>query len=116
MVYTVVFFEVARKEKKTSRKLVRNQMAYDSNVVIFVPQFSGESYCIWVVKMKSCLKSICLWDYVDQDKKVPPLQANPKIAQMKPHVEEKLKKKKAVSVLHSALQMMCFSIAINYSM
>jgi len=78
-------------------------MASGSNVVNYVNQFSGESYHIWVVKMKSCLKSFGLLDYVDEDKQVPPLQANPTIAQMKHHEEEKLKKEKAVSVLHSAL-------------
>jgi len=80
-------------------------MASGSNVVISVLQFSWESDCyrIWVVKMKSCLKSFGLWDYVDEDKHVQPLQANPTVAQMKHHEEEKLKKEKAVSVLHSTL-------------
>jgi len=59
--------------------------------------------CIWVVKIKSCLKSFGLWDYVDQDKQVSPLQSNPTVTQMKHHEEEKLMKEKAVSVLHSAL-------------
>nr|KYP72805.1 Retrovirus-related Pol polyprotein from transposon TNT 1-94 [Cajanus cajan] len=53
--------------------------------------------------MRSCLKSFGLWEYVDQDKEVPPLRANPTIAQMKQHEEETLKKEKAVSCLHSAL-------------
>nr|KYP47970.1 hypothetical protein KK1_030385 [Cajanus cajan] len=53
--------------------------------------------------MRSCLKSFGLWEYVDQDKEVPPLRANPTIAQMKQHEEETLKKEKVVSCLHSAL-------------
>nr|KYP39290.1 Retrovirus-related Pol polyprotein from transposon TNT 1-94 [Cajanus cajan] len=53
--------------------------------------------------MISYLKSFGLWEYVDQDKEVPPLRSNPTIAQMKQHEEETLKKEKAVSCLHSAL-------------
>jgi len=49
------------------------------------------------------LKSFGLWDYVDQDKQVPPLQSNPTVAQMKHNEEEKLKKEKVVSALHSTL-------------
>nr|KYP76208.1 hypothetical protein KK1_020441 [Cajanus cajan] len=78
-------------------------MASGNNGVFVVPQFSGENYHIWIVKMRSCLKSFGLWEYVDQDKEVPPLRANPTIAQMKQHEEETLKKEKVVSCLHSAL-------------
>lgn len=65
-----------------------SEMASGSNAVFVVPQFSGENYHIWVVKMRSCLKSFGLWEYVDQDKQVPPLRANPTIAQIKQHEEE----------------------------
>ncbi|XP_020224174.1 uncharacterized protein LOC109806210 [Cajanus cajan] len=78
-------------------------MASGNNGVFAVPQFSRENYHIWIVKMRSCLKSFDLWEYVDQDKEVPPLRANPTIAQMKQHEEETLKKEKVVSCLHSAL-------------
>ncbi|KAK0578695.1 hypothetical protein LWI29_014624 [Acer saccharum] len=53
--------------------------------------------------MKSYLKAFGLWEYVVEDKQVPLLRANPTIAQMKQHEEEKMKKDKAVTCLHSAL-------------
>ena len=78
-------------------------MALNSNLIAAVPQFSGENYQIWVVKMKSYLKSMGLWEIVDEDRQVPPLIANPTIAQMKQHQEEKQKRDRAVTCLHSAL-------------
>nr|KYP54760.1 hypothetical protein KK1_000958 [Cajanus cajan] len=72
-------------------------------VYLLFLNFLGENYHTWIVKMRSCLKSFGLWEYVDQDKEVPPLRANPTIAQMKQHEEETLKKEKTVSCLHSAL-------------
>ncbi|TXG72546.1 hypothetical protein EZV62_001125 [Acer yangbiense] len=78
-------------------------MATGSSVALHVPQFSGENYQIWVVKMKSYLKSFGLWEYVAEDKQVLALRANPTIAQIKQHEEEKMKRDKAVTCLHSAL-------------
>ncbi|TXG64879.1 hypothetical protein EZV62_011873 [Acer yangbiense] len=78
-------------------------MATGSNASLHIPQFSGENYNIWVVKMRSYLKSFGLWEFVDQDKQIPPLRANPTIAQIKQHEEEKMKKDKTVTCLHSAL-------------
>ncbi|TXG70083.1 hypothetical protein EZV62_005018 [Acer yangbiense] len=79
-------------------------MATGSSVALQVPQFSRENYQIWVVKMKSYLKSFGLWEYVAEDKQVPALRANPTIAQIKQNEEEKMKKDKAVTCLHSALK------------
>ena len=78
-------------------------MATGSSAALHVPQFSGENYQIWVVKMRSYLKSFGFWEFVDQDKQIPPLRANPTIAQMKQHEEEKMKRDNAVTCLHSAL-------------
>ncbi|TXG47198.1 hypothetical protein EZV62_026492 [Acer yangbiense] len=78
-------------------------MAASSNATLHVPQFSGENYQIWTVKMKSYMKAFGLWDYVNEDNQVPPLRANPTIAQMKQHEEEKMKRDKAVTCLYSAL-------------
>ncbi|TXG68897.1 hypothetical protein EZV62_003832 [Acer yangbiense] len=78
-------------------------MAAGSNAGLHVPQFFGENYQIWTVKMKSYLKAFGLWEYAAEDKQVPLLRANPTIAQMKQHEEEKMKKDKAVTCLHSAL-------------
>ena len=79
------------------------QMASGSISYLAVPMFTGENYQIWVVKMKSYLKSIGLWDAVETGRDPPPLRANPTIAQMKQYEEELLKKDKALTVLHSAL-------------
>ena len=46
-------------------------MATSSNATLHVPQFSGENYQIWAVKMKSYMKAFGLWDYVNEDKQVP---------------------------------------------
>ncbi|KAJ4710130.1 Retrovirus-related Pol polyprotein from transposon TNT 1-94 [Melia azedarach] len=78
-------------------------MASGSTSYLAVPMFTGENYQIWVVKMKSYLKSIRLWDAVETGRDPPPLRVNPTIAQMKQYEEELLKKDKALSVLHSAL-------------
>ncbi|KAK0606793.1 hypothetical protein LWI29_004467 [Acer saccharum] len=78
-------------------------MVAGSNAGLHVPQFSGENYQIWTVKMKSYLKAFGLWEYIAEDKQVPPLRANPTIAQMKQHEEEKMKKDKVVTCLHYAL-------------
>lgn len=58
-------------------------MASGRNVVFVVPQFYRESYHIWVVKMRSCLNSFGLCEYVDQDKQVPTLGTNPTMAQIR---------------------------------
>ncbi|TXG69573.1 hypothetical protein EZV62_004508 [Acer yangbiense] len=79
-------------------------MATGSSVALQVLQFSGENYQIWVVKMRSYLKSFGLWEYVAEDKQVPALRANPTIAQIKQYEEEKMKRDKAVTCLHSALK------------
>jgi len=57
-----------------------DQMVSRSNTASAIPQFYGENYQIWLVKIKSYLKSLGLWEIVDQDKQVPPLRANPTIA------------------------------------
>ncbi|TXG62100.1 hypothetical protein EZV62_013463 [Acer yangbiense] len=84
-------------------------MAAGSNVGLHVPQFYGENYQIWTVKMKSYLKVFGLWEYVAEDKQVPPLRANPTIAQIKQHEDEKMKKDKAMTCLHSALSDLIFT-------
>ncbi|TXG70375.1 hypothetical protein EZV62_005310 [Acer yangbiense] len=78
-------------------------MPTGSNASHHVPQFSWENYQIWLVKMRSYFKSFGLWEYVAEEKQVPALRANPTIAQIKQYEEEKMKRDKAVTCLHSAL-------------
>lgn len=65
--------------------------------------FNGENYHIWAVKMRFYLKSQGLWSVVLSEEDPPPLRGNPTIAQIKANEEERLKKDKAITCLHSAL-------------
>lgn len=68
-----------------------------------IPVFSKENYHIWAVKMRFFLRSLGLWNVVVTDSDPPQPYGNPTVAQMKAHEEEKLKKDKAITCLHSGL-------------
>lgn len=68
-----------------------------------VPVFDGEHYHIWAVKMKFFLRSQGLWNIVETDADPYPLRQNPTLAQIKAHEEEKCKKDKAITCLHSGV-------------
>lgn len=53
--------------------------------------------------MRSCLKSFGLWEHIDQGEQVPPLGANPTIAQIEQHEEETIEREKAIICLHPTL-------------
>ena len=53
--------------------------------------------------MNTYLKSQGLWHVVETDEDPPALRENPTIAQIKAHEEEKLKKDKALTCIHSSL-------------
>ncbi|KAL5770612.1 hypothetical protein ACOSP7_014766 [Xanthoceras sorbifolium] len=53
--------------------------------------------------MKSYLKSLGLWNAVETGNDSPPLRVNPTLAQIKKYEEEKLKKDKALTFLHTTL-------------
>ncbi|XP_055961872.1 uncharacterized protein LOC130015548 [Mercurialis annua] len=65
--------------------------------------FTGVNYQSCVVKMKSYLKSLGLWNAVIIGRDPPPLRANPIVAQIKQYEEELLKKDKALTCLYAAL-------------
>ena len=65
--------------------------------------FNGEHSHIWAVKMRFYLRSQGLWNIVMSEANPPPLGANPTVARMKAYEEEKLKKDKAITYLHSGL-------------
>ena len=88
-------------------------MSSSSNIVSAIPMFGSELYHIWVVKMRFYLRSQGLWNVVVNDSDPPPLNANPTIAQMKAHEEEKLKKDKAITCLHSGLADYIFTKIMN---
>ena len=78
-------------------------MTPSSNISSVIPVFNGEHYHIWAVKMRFYLRSQGLWNVVMSEANPPPLGANPTVAQMKAYEEEKLKKDKAITCLHSGL-------------
>ncbi|TYH07113.1 hypothetical protein ES288_A08G207200v1 [Gossypium darwinii] len=81
-------------------------MAFSSFAPPNPPVFTGENYPIWTVKMKAYLRAFDLWDVVETNRDVPPLRANPTIAQIKEHSEEKYK---ALSCIHSSVTDVIFT-------
>ncbi|KAG8486582.1 hypothetical protein CXB51_019930 [Gossypium anomalum] len=49
------------------------------------PIFTGKNYNIWAVKMRTYLQAHDLWNVVQNDTELPPLRANPTIAQIRQH-------------------------------
>ena len=80
------------------------------------PQFNGDNYQFWVVKMQSYLKALGLWESVLNDADPPPLGANPTLNQIRHHEEEKSKKPKALSCIHAALLDPIFARIIDCDM
>ncbi|KAL1149319.1 hypothetical protein V6Z11_A10G184300 [Gossypium hirsutum] len=71
------------------------------------PIFAGENYHIWIVKMKTYLQALDLWSAVDVEQL--PLRANPTIAQIKQHGEERAKKHKAMACLQNGVSDVIFT-------
>ncbi|XP_049375495.1 uncharacterized protein LOC125840568 [Solanum verrucosum] len=69
--------------------------------------FTGENYQIWSVKMKSYLEAYDLWEVVMED--VPLQPANPTLAQIKSHSDDKIKKSKAKTVIQNSVVDSIFS-------
>ncbi|KAK5794785.1 uncharacterized protein LOC108487894 [Gossypium arboreum] len=65
--------------------------------------FNGENYHIWVVKMKTYLQAFDLWEIVNADIEPPPLRANPTIAQIRQHSDNRAKKYNIMSCLQSGV-------------
>ena len=55
------------------------------------PQFNGENYQFWVVKLQSYLKTLALWKYVLNDADPPPLGGNPILNQIKQYERGEIK-------------------------
>ncbi|XP_040938132.1 uncharacterized protein [Gossypium hirsutum] len=65
--------------------------------------FNGEGYHIWVVKMKTYLQAFDLWEVVNSDVEPKPLRANPTVAQIRQHADEKTKRHKAMSCIQNSV-------------
>ncbi|XP_016504642.1 uncharacterized protein LOC107822615 [Nicotiana tabacum] len=81
-----------------------------SDLSLNTPQtFTGENYQIWSVKMKSYLETYDLWEVVMKDKLIQSLPANPTLAQIKAHSDEKTKKYKAKTTIQNSVADSIFS-------
>ncbi|XP_073222445.1 uncharacterized protein [Cicer arietinum] len=67
------------------------------------PVFTGKSYEIWSVMMRTQLRAYDLWEVVETATEPPPLQENPNVAQMRYRSEQVAKRAKALTILHSAV-------------
>ncbi|XP_017984328.1 PREDICTED: uncharacterized protein LOC18586780 [Theobroma cacao] len=65
--------------------------------------FTGENYVIWSVKIRSYLKAYCLREVVETSEDLIQHHANPTLAQIRQFEEDKAKRYKALSSLHSAV-------------
>ncbi|XP_052478497.1 uncharacterized protein LOC128034017 [Gossypium raimondii] len=61
------------------------------------PVFNGDGFHIWLVKMKTYLQAFDLWEVVNTDAEPAPLRANPTVAQIRQHADERTKRHKAMS-------------------
>ncbi|KAG8501874.1 hypothetical protein CXB51_004547 [Gossypium anomalum] len=73
------------------------------------PVFNGEGFHIWVVKMRTYLQAFDLWEVVNTDAEPAPLKANPTVAQMRQHADEKTKRHKAMSCIQNCVSDVIFT-------
>ncbi|XP_012468674.1 uncharacterized protein LOC105786727 [Gossypium raimondii] len=73
------------------------------------PVFNGERFHIWVVKMKTYLQAFDLWEVVNLDAEPAPLRANPTVAQMRQHADERTKRHKAMSCIQNCVSDVIFT-------
>ncbi|XP_034699357.1 uncharacterized protein LOC117924749 [Vitis riparia] len=59
----------------------------------------GDNYETWAVRMTVHLQALDVWEAVEENYKVPPLGANPTVAQTKLYKERKTRKAKAKACL-----------------
>ena len=71
-----------------------------NNISLLASQiFAGENCQICSVKMQTYLEAFDLWEVVAEDEPIAPLPANPTLAQIKAHTDEKTKKFKAKTLI-----------------
>ena len=72
-----------------------------SNFLSNPPAFNGQNYQIWAIKMKSYLEASDLWEVVQEEQ--PPLPDDPTRAQMREHRDERKKRCKALTCIHTTV-------------
>ncbi|KAA3474308.1 Integrase, catalytic core [Gossypium australe] len=78
-------------------------------VALTAPVFNGEGYHIWVVKMRTYLQAFDLWEVVNTDAEPTPLRANPTVAQIRQHADERTKRHKAMSCIQNCVSDVIFT-------
>ncbi|KAK5802499.1 uncharacterized protein LOC108455660 [Gossypium arboreum] len=73
------------------------------------PVFNGEGFHIWVVKMRTYLQAFDLWKVVNTDVEPAPHQANPTVAQIRQHANERTKRHKAMSCIQNCVSDVIFT-------
>ena len=63
---------------------------------------------MWAVLMETYLETLDLWEAIEDDYEVPPLPANPTIAQIKLQKDKKTRKSKAKACLFASVSQMIF--------
>ncbi|XP_017976517.1 PREDICTED: uncharacterized protein LOC108662012 [Theobroma cacao] len=69
----------------------------------FPPNFNGENYAIWSVKMEAYLRGYDLWDVIESGGEVLVLRKNATLAQIKQHNEEVIKRYRVLTCMHGAI-------------
>jgi len=83
-------------------------MGESSFSAVAPPVFDGDNYQMWAVRMETYLEALDLWEAIEEDYEVPPLPANPTVAQIKLQKEKKTRKSKAKACLFAAVSEMIF--------
>ncbi|XP_017629163.1 uncharacterized protein LOC108472164 [Gossypium arboreum] len=78
------------------------------------PFFNGEGYHIWVVKMRTYLQAFDLWEVVNSDAEPAPLRANPIVAQIRQHADERTERHKAMSCIQNCVSDVIFTRIMAY--
>ena len=84
----------------------------DSEIIFsqpILPVFTGESYDLWEVRMKTYLEALDLWEAVEEDYDILLLSDDPTMNQIRIHKEKKTKKEKAKSCLFAGVSQTIFT-------
>ncbi|RVX18179.1 Retrovirus-related Pol polyprotein from transposon RE1 [Vitis vinifera] len=75
----------------------------ESSLTVAPSILDGDNYETWAVRMTVHLQALDVWEAVEENYEVPPLGANPTVAQMKLHKERRTRKAKAKACLFAAV-------------
>ncbi|XP_044463315.1 uncharacterized protein LOC123194228 [Mangifera indica] len=87
-------------EEEVAGKARSKRMSSSNFLGTGPPQFAGENYHIWAIKMKAYLMALNLWEAIKDDGEPEPLGADPTLTQIKSYED---RKPRALTCLHSTL-------------